>query len=209
MQIIKNKNVLLVVDVQNDFCLGGALAVPDGDAVVPVINRIAKGFYRVVATQDWHPENHVSFVLRNPGAQSYEVTDWDGSSQVLWPVHCVAGTKGAAFHPLLDDSRFHLIVRKGTAPDQDSYSAFLENDRRTKTGLEGYLRSLGIQQVLISGLATDYCVLASALDAASLGFEAGVLIDACRGVDIPQGSVVKALRTLKDRGIQILSSSDL
>ena len=201
------QNALLIIDVQNDFCPGGRLAVKDGDKVVPCINQIMRKFYKVVATQDWHPENHVSFAKNHAGTKAYDVIDVDGISQVLWPVHCVAGTKGAEFHPKLDKSCFHLILRKGTNPNIDSYSAFMENDKKTKTGLEGFLKSLDIKQVYVCGLATDYCVFYSAMDARISGFETFVIIDACRGIDEPKGNLEKALNIMNDNEIEIINST--
>ncbi len=207
--LIQNKNALIVIDVQNDFCPGGNLAVNEGDKVVPVINSISSKFYKVIATQDWHPANHLSFAKNHPGKNVYDVVDLNGVSQVLWPEHCVQGTKGAQFHPELNTDGFHLILRKGTNPEIDSYSAFMENDKKTKTGLEAYLKSLGIEQVFLCGLATDYCVFFSAMDAVTLGFETYVIIDACKGVDFPEGNIEKALNTMKEKGIKIIDSSEL
>ena len=204
-----DRDVLIVVDVQNDFCPGGALAVPEGDRVVPVINGIIRRFSRVVATQDWHPQNHVSFASAHPGKKPYEQIDRGGAIQVLWPDHCVAGTEGAALHPGLAADRFSLVVRKGTSPSLDSYSAFLENDRATRTGLDGYLRSVGAGRVFICGLATDYCVFYSAMDSASFGFETAVLIDACRGIDVPENNIRLSITAMKGKGIRILNASDI
>lgn len=209
MILRKNKNALLIVDIQNDFCPGGALAVKGGDAVIPVINRIADKFFKVTATQDWHPRGHVSFASRHPGKKPFEVIPWKGTTQVLWPDHCVAGTKGADFHPLLDQTKIYLVVRKGTDLDRDSYSTFMDNDHYTRTGLDAFLKGLGIEQVFLAGLATDYCVLYSSQDAVSLGFETYVIQDACQGVDFPEHSVEKALQTMKDNGVKLISSADL
>lgn len=205
----KNKNALIVIDVQNDFCPGGNLAVNEGDQVVPVINSMSSKFYKVIATQDWHPANHLSFAKNHPGKKVYEVVDLKGISQVLWPEHCVQGTEGAQFHPQLNTDCFHLILRKGTNPEIDSYSAFMENDKKTPTGLEAYLKGLGIEQIFLCGLATDYCVFYSAMDAISLKFETYVIIDACKGVDFPEGNIEKALNTMKEKGIKIINSSEL
>ncbi len=201
-----DKNVLLVIDVQNDFCPGGNLAVPDGDKVVPIINSISDKFYRVVATQDWHPANHLSFAKNHSGKKEYNVIDVNGVEQVLWPEHCVQGSKGAQFHPDLNTDRFNLILRKGTNPNIDSYSAFMENDKKTVTGLGGYLKKLDIKEVYLCGLATDYCVFYSAIDAVTLGFKTYLIIDACRGVDFPQGSVQKALNTMGKKGVKIVNA---
>ncbi|OGF68134.1 MAG: nicotinamidase [Candidatus Fischerbacteria bacterium RBG_13_37_8] len=207
--IIKKKNALLVVDVQNDFCPGGALGVKDGDQVIPVINNIQHKFYKVVATQDWHPEHHMSFAKNHPGKNVYDIIEVNGLEQVLWPVHCVMGTTGADFHPELNIKNIHLIIRKGTNPDIDSYSTFTENDKKTETGLQGYLRGLDITQVFLAGLATDYCVLYSSMDAVRFGFETYVLIDACRGVDVPEHNIELALNTMKNNGIKIITSGEL
>ncbi|MBN1533697.1 MAG: bifunctional nicotinamidase/pyrazinamidase [Spirochaetes bacterium] len=200
---------LIVTDVQNDFCPGGALAVPGGDLIVPVINRVIDRFDAVVATQDWHPRHHMSFASNHRGRKPFDVITMGGVEQVLWPDHCVQGTAGAAFHPGLNTDSAHLIIRKGTDPDIDSYSTFIENDKRRITGLEGYLRSLGIDEVYLCGLATDFCVLYSALDSAALGFATTVVLDACRGIDVPAGSVGRAVETMKARGIRIISSDGL
>jgi nicotinamidase/pyrazinamidase len=192
--------LLLVIDVQNDFCVGGALAVPDGDAVVPVINRIAEHFTHVVLTQDWHPRGHSSFASSHPGRQAFETVRLPYGEQVLWPDHCVQGTEGAAFHPGLAIDRAELIVRKGYRAAIDSYSAFAENDRTTPTGLAGYLRERGVERLYLVGLATDYCVLYSALDAAAAGFRPTIVTDACRAID-QGGSLAAAHRTLAEAGI--------
>ena len=201
--------VLLVVDVQNDFCPGGSLPVHDGDQVVPVINHCSTFFKRVVATQDWHPRNHVSFAASHPGKKIHDVVKVHDLEQVLWPQHCVQGTHGADFHPALNTENFSLVLRKGTKPNIDSYSAFRENDKKTITGLDGYLRRLSVRKVYLSGLATDYCVFYSALDAVSMGFETHVIIDACRGVDVPAGNVEQSMIIMKEHGVVIIDSSDL
>jgi nicotinamidase/pyrazinamidase len=156
---------LLIVDVQNDFCPGGSLPVERGDEVVEVINRISPTFTRVVATQDWHPRGHLSFASNHPGCRPLETVDVNGIAQVLWPDHCVQGTAGAELHPLLDTRGIGLVLRKGMTVGLDSYSAFFENDRTSPTGLAGYLRGLGVEELFVCGLATDYCVLATAMDA--------------------------------------------
>jgi len=207
--VAQEKKALLIIDVQNDFCPGGTLAVKDGDKVVPSINQIMRKFYRVIATQDWHPKNHVSFAKNHAGTKAYDVIDVAGISQVLWLVHCVAGTKGAELHPALNMSGVHLILRKGTNPSIDSYSAFMENDKKTITGLEAYLKGLDIKQVYVCGLATDYCVFYSAMDARTSGFETFVIIDACRGIDEPKGNLEKALNIMKDNEIEIINSIQL
>ena len=177
------RDVLLVVDVQADFCAGGALAVPRGDEVVPLVNRLARAFVHVVLTQDWHTPGHVSFASSHPGRKPFETIELAYGAQVLWPDHCVQGTPGAALHPALAIPRAELIIRKGYRREVDSYSAFCEADRRTATGLAGYLRERGLARVFLAGLATDFCVAWSALDARARGFEATVVEDACRGID--------------------------
>lgn len=207
----KNGKALIVVDVQNDFCPGGALAVKDGDKIVPLINSIMKKgiFQTVIATQDYHPRNQVSFASNHKNKKEFEQVEINGIKQTLWPDHCVAGTRGAEFHPDLESSAFNLILRKGTNPPVDSYSVFLENDKKTETGLHGYLQALHITDIYICGLATDYCVYYSAMDALQYGFKTGVLVDACRGIDVPAGSVDSALARMKDAGIKIMDSGRL
>jgi len=200
---------LLVIDVQNDFCPGGSLAVEQGDAVVPVINALLPRFSLVVATQDWHPPDHVSFAGSHPGHKPLDVVQAGGIEQVLWPDHCVRGTRGADLHPGLDASRIGLLLRKGMRSSLDSYSAFFENDRRTDTGLQHYLKGLRIREVVICGLATDYCVLSSAMDGVRRGFQVVLVSDACRGVDFPKGSVARALATMKDAGVRVVESLEL
>jgi nicotinamidase/pyrazinamidase len=204
-----DERVLLIIDVQNDFCPGGSLAVEEGDAVVPVINRIMPLFSRVVATQDWHPSDHVSFAATHPGRKPLDVVDAGGIEQVLWPDHCVQGTRGAELHPRLEVGRIELVLRKGLRRTLDSYSAFFENDHATDTGLRFYLKGIGAHDIFLCGLATDYCVLASAMDARRLGFRVTLLRDACRGVDYPTGSVGKALAAMKTSGVRIAESATL
>jgi nicotinamidase/pyrazinamidase len=194
-------DLLLIIDVQNDFCLGGALAVADGDAVVPVINRLAERFTHVVLTQDWHPAGHSSFATSHPGSAAFESIVMPYGPQTLWPDHCVQGTPGAAFHPQLRTERAQLVIRKGFRREIDSYSAFYENDRRTPTGLAGYLRERGLRRVLLAGLATDYCVNYSAIDARRLGFDAVVIEDGCRAIDLA-GSLDAAWAAMAEAGVQ-------
>jgi nicotinamidase/pyrazinamidase len=198
-----NDEVLLVVDPQNDFCPGGTLAVPLGDQIVPLVNRLAADFAHVVVTQDWHPPGHASFASTYPARRPYDTIDLAYGPQILWPDHCVQGTVGAEFHRRLDLRRAELVIRKGFHPGIDSYSAFRENDRKTPTGLAGYLRERGLGRVTIAGLATDFCVLYSALDAREAGFETAVALDACRGIDI-DGSRDKALAAMKKAGVAIV-----
>jgi nicotinamidase/pyrazinamidase len=209
MPSTKSDHVLLVVDVQNDFCPGGSLAVESGDEVVSVINRIMPGFSRVVATQDWHPPDHVSFASSHPGRKPLDVVDARGIEQVLWPNHCIQGTRGAELNPRLETTRIGLLLRKGMSRELDSYSAFFENDRRTDTGLRHYLKGMKLRELFVCGLATDYCVRASALDAARLGFRVTLVTDACRGVDYPQGSVEKALTAMRKAGVRMIESTEL
>ncbi|HEX9461544.1 MAG TPA: bifunctional nicotinamidase/pyrazinamidase [Alphaproteobacteria bacterium] len=201
-------DVLIVVDVQNDFCPGGWLAVPGGDEVIPGINRLISRFRHVVLTQDWHTPAHRSFASSHPGRQPFETIALPYGPQVLWPDHCVQGTHGAAFHDALDATSAELIVRKGYHPDIDSYSAFFENDRRTPTGLGGYLRERGLRRVYLAGLATDFCVRYSAEDARALGFEVLVIEDACRGIDTG-GSLRAAFESFQGRGIPCVRSAVL
>ncbi|MHC4043760.1 bifunctional nicotinamidase/pyrazinamidase [Bradyrhizobium sp. 23AC] len=201
---ISDRDVLLVIDVQNDFCTGGALAVPGGEKVVPAINRIAQKFANVVLTQDWHPRDHVSFAPNHAGKQPFQAIELDYGTQVLWPAHCVQGTSGAEFHRDLDVVRASLVVRKGFRRGIDSYSALFENDKRTPTGLLGYLRERELKTVFVAGLALDFCVRFSAEDARKAGFEVAVIEDACRGIDL-DGSVAAAHRSFRDLGISIVS----
>jgi nicotinamidase/pyrazinamidase len=185
-------DVLLVVDVQNDFCPGGNLPVPEGDQVVPVINGLGRRFRHVVLTQDWHPAGHQSFASTHAGRQPYATIEAAYGAQVLWPDHCVQGTPGAAFRADLDIPHAELVIRKGFRPHIDSYSAFFENDHKTPTGLAGYLRERGFNRIFAVGLALDFCVRYSAEDARRQGFEVVVLVDACRGIDV--GGSVRATR---------------
>jgi nicotinamidase/pyrazinamidase len=193
-------DVLIVVDVQNDFCPGGRLAVPGGDEVVAPINRIAAKFAHVVLTQDWHPARHLSFASSHPGRRPFETVAADYGPQVLWPDHCVQQSAGATFHPGLDIPHAALVLRKGFRRAIDSYSAFYENDRTTPTGLAGYLRERGLARIFLAGLAFDFCVRYSAEDARRLGLEAIVIEDACRGIDL-DGSVAATRRSFAERGV--------
>ncbi|WP_372891159.1 bifunctional nicotinamidase/pyrazinamidase [Rhodosalinus sp.] len=193
---------LIVIDVQNDFCPGGALAVPEGDAIVPGINALMREFPAVILTQDWHPAGHSSFASQHPGKAPMQTVEMPYGPQILWPDHCVQGTPGAAFHPDLDTDRADLILRKGVRPEIDSYSAFFENDGQTPTGLEGYLRTRGLSRLTMVGLATDVCVAYSAQDAARLGFEVELHADLCRGID-HEGSLGHALAEMRARGVVV------
>jgi nicotinamidase/pyrazinamidase len=201
MQIRPHDDLLLVIDVQNDFCPGGALAVNDGDAVVPTINRISGRFGHVALTQDWHPAGHSSFASSHPGSAPFETIAMPYGPQTLWPDHCVQATAGAALHPQLSTVRAELMIRKGFRLEIDSYSAFYENDRQTPTGLAGYLRERGLKRIFLAGLATDYCVYYSAVDACRLGFEAVVIDSGCRAIDLA-GSLAAAWTGMQQAGVQ-------
>jgi nicotinamidase/pyrazinamidase len=198
-----DREVLIIVDLQNDFCPGGALAVPDGDAIIPVVNQLAAEFAHVVLTQDWHPSGHGSFASSHPGRQPFETIEIAYGAQTLWPDHCVQGTPGAEFHPALAAPHAELILRKGFRPEIDSYSAFRENDRTTSTGLAGYLRERGLGHLTLCGLATDYCVLFSALGAREAGFTVHVMLEACRGIDL-DGSLARAIAAMRDAVVVLL-----
>lgn len=193
-------DALIIVDAQNDFCPGGALEVPEGDAVVPAINAMMDDFAVIVLTQDWHPPRHGSFASEHPGRAPMETVQLPYGEQVLWPDHCVQGSRGAAFHPDLRTDPAQLVIRKGFRRAIDSYSAFFENDHRTRTGLEGYLRERGVERLTVAGLATDFCVKFSALDAARLGFEVTVPEHACRGIDL-DGSLAAARDEMRGAGV--------
>lgn len=194
-------NTLIVIDVQNDFCPGGALAVPDGDAVVAPINAMMADFDAVILTQDWHPAGHSSFASAHPGKAAFDMTDMPYGPQVLWPDHCIQGSSGAGFHPDLRTDG-NLILRKGFRPSIDSYSAFFENDQTTPTGLKGYLDTRGISALTLVGLATDFCVHYSAVDAARLGFDVTVRTTACRAIDM-DGSLAAAEQAMRDAGVRL------
>ena len=205
---LRPDDVLLVIDVQRDFCPGGRLPVADGDAVVPVINRLGARFEHVILTQDWHPIGHVSFASSHAGKQPFELTTVHYGEQTLWPDHCVQGTEGADFHLQLNIPHAELILRKGFRREIDSYSAFFENDHRTATGLAGYLLERGLRRVFIAGLAYDYCVRFSAEDAVGQGFRATVIEDACRAIDL-NGSVDQSNEAFADLGIDRVQASAL
>lgn len=193
---------LLVIDVQNDFCPGGALAVPGGDKIVPKINALMTDFKEIILTQDWHPAGHSSFASEHPGKAPFETVEMEYGTQVLWPDHCVQGSHGGAFHPDLDTAPAHLIIRKGMSLKIDSYSAFFENDRATHTGLDGYLQTRGITRLVMVGLATDFCVQFSALDAAKLGYRVTVRRDLCRAIDL-DGSLAQAEVAMREAGVTL------
>ena len=202
------RSALIVVDVQNCFTPGGSLAVKEGDAIIPLINKLAKGFQNVVLTQDWHTPGHVSFASTHAGKKPFEAIKLPYGDQVLWPDHCVQGTEGAQIHRAIDIPHAQLVIRKGFNPKVDSYSAFIEADKRSKTGLDGYLRGRGIRSVYVVGLATDFCVGWTAMDARRLGFAASVVEDACRGIDT-NGSLAKAWTAMAKAGVKRIKSTDL
>ena len=201
-------DALVVIDVQNDFCPGGALEVPNGDEVVAPINGLMERFRHVLLTQDWHPIDHISFASMHEGRNPFEVIQVDYGPQVLWPNHCVQGTSGAEFHAGLNVDSAELVIRKGYRRTIDSYSALFENDRSTSTGLAGYLRDRGFERLFMAGLATDYCVAYSALDGRREGFEIIVIDDACRGIDL-EGSVEAAWQQMTDAGVERIDSREL
>ncbi len=196
-------HALLIIDVQNDFCPGGALAVPEGDAILPGINALMDEFATVILTQDWHPPRHSSFASEHSGRAPLEVVEMPYGSQVLWPDHCIQGSHGAAFHPDLRTDPAQLVIRKGFRRAIDSYSAFFENDHSTATGLEGYLRTRGVERLTLVGLATDFCVHFSAVDAARLGFGVEVREDLCRGIDA-DGSLAAARAAMRAAGVALV-----
>ncbi len=197
------QKALIVIDVQNDFCLGGALAVDAGDEILPLVNHLVTSHDHVVLTQDWHPAGHSSFASTHPDKAPFETVEMAYGTQVLWPDHCVQGSAGAAFHADLDWTRAEMVVRKGFRRDIDSYSAFFENDHETPTGLGGYLKERGITDVVLCGLATDFCVGFSALDAAKLGFHVSVVMAACRAIDL-DGSLDAMTASMRDAGVHLL-----
>lgn len=199
---------LIVIDVQHDFLPGGALAVSDGDAVIAPVNALMQKIDRVILTQDWHPAGHSSFASSHAGRQPFETVTMAYGEQTLWPEHCIQGSHGATFHEALDQDRAELILRKGFNPAIDSYSAFQENDRVTTTGLDGYLRERGISRLVLAGLAFDYCVAWSALDAAARGYETLVVRDACRGIDL-DGSMAAAENAMLEAGVQLVSMDEV
>jgi nicotinamidase/pyrazinamidase len=199
-----DRDLLLVIDVQNDFCPGGALAVPRGDEIVPAVNRLATQFAHVILTQDWHPPGHASFASSHPGKRPFDTIELSYGQQILWPDHCVQGTEGAAFHAGLDVPHAELVLRKGFRSAIDSYSAFRENDHRTPTGLASYLKERGFQRLTLCGLATDFCVLFSAIDGREAGFEVSFVASACRGIDV-DGSLGRAMRSMDEAGVTLLA----
>jgi nicotinamidase/pyrazinamidase len=205
---LRPSDALLVIDVQNDFCPGGALAVNDGDRVVPIINKLGQRFEHVILTQDWHPDRHISFASKHPGTAPFTSIEVAYGPQTLWPDHCIQGTPGAAFHPGLDVPHAELILRKGFRREIDSYSAFLEDDHTTPTGLASYLRERGLKRLFLCGLAYDFCVRFSAIDGTATGFECLVIEDATRAVDLP-GSIVETNEAFAAGGIPRVQSADI
>jgi nicotinamidase/pyrazinamidase len=200
---------LLLVDLQYDFCPGGALAVPCGDEVIAVANRLMPHFPIVAASQDWHPREHKSFAANHPGKKPFETIDLDGLPQVLWPAHCVQGTRGAELHDGLDRARITEVFRKGTDPAVDSYSAFFDNGKRKATGLAEWLRERWISRLYVLGLATDYCVKHSVLDALALGFEVWLIEDGCRGVELAPGDSERAIAKMRGEGAAVVDSGSI
>ena len=197
------EDALIVIDMQNDFCPGGALAVPGGDEIVPIVNRLIEAAPHVILTQDWHPAGHSSFASSHPGKAPFQTVTMPYGEQTLWPDHCVQGSSGADFHPGLRWTTAELVVRKGFRTGIDSYSAFFENDHRTPTGLAGYLRERGIAKVSLCGLATDFCVAYSALDAVAEGFSTSVVLAACRGIDL-NGSLTAMARRMRESAVALI-----
>lgn len=200
------KRALILVDLQNDFMPSGALPVANGDAVIPIINEIQKKFDLIIATQDWHPKNHKSFSLNHPGKKTFDVIDLYGLQQVLWPLHCVQHTKGAEFISNLDTTRINKIIQKGTDCEIDSYSSFFDNGHRKKTELDDYLKQQNVTDVYICGLATDYCVKFTALDAIQLGYKTYVIEDACRGVNLELNHIAQAIEEMRRVGVKVIKS---
>ena len=196
-------DALILVDIQNDFLPGGALAIPNGDSVIPVANRLARQFELVVATEDWHPPDHISFAVNHPGRAVFDTIEVAGRPQTLWPVHCVQNTGGACFGPGLDTTRIARVFPKGTDPAIDAYSGFFDNARQHATGLTAWLRTKGVTRVVVCGLATDYCVRATALDAVAEGFTVRLVEEGCRGVDVESGDVSRALADMRLAGVLI------
>jgi nicotinamidase/pyrazinamidase len=200
---------LILTDIQNDFLPGGALAVPDGDAVIPIANKLQQAFPIVAATQDWHPANHKSFAANHPGKKVHEEIELNGLPQKLWPVHCVQNTHGAALAAGLRQQRIARVFRKGTDPGIDSYSGLFDNARRRSTGLGEWLKEKGVQEIFVAGLATDYCVKHTALDAVHLGFKTSLIADASRGVDHHPGDVEKAVAEMRRAGVAVVQSAEI
>ena len=200
---------LVLIDIQNDFMPGGALAVPDGDAVVPIANALMARFSHVVATQDWHPPEHGSFASQHSGREPGERIELDGLPQVLWPDHCIQGTQGAAFVEQLDTGKLDRVIRKGSNPEVDSYSGFADNGQRIQTELHGHLQQAGVAELYLCGVATDYCVKFTAMDAVERGYRTYLVTDACRGVELSPGDIARALEELAEAGVEFVESREL
>jgi nicotinamidase/pyrazinamidase len=207
--MIDNQTALILVDLQNDFCPGGSLAVPDADAIIPIANQLQGYFNLVIATKDWHPKKHSSFAVNHPNNKIGDIVIMNHIKQVLWPVHCVQNTKGSDFHPLLDISSIKKIIYKGTDGNIDSYSGFFDNAHLRSTGLADYLHEKKIKSIYIMGLATDYCVKYTCLDAIQLGFDIFLIEDACRGVELKKGDIENALEEMRTKGIKIIQSINI
>lgn len=203
------KNALILIDLQNDFCLNGSLAVRDGEGVMPIANKLQAYFDCIIATQDWHPDDHLSFAANHDGQKIGDVIQLENISQILWPKHCIQYSNGAEFHPDLETKKVTRIFQKGTEKKIDSYSAFFDNAHLRSTGLEDYLRNQNINEIYLMGLATDYCVKYSALDAKELGFNVYVIEDACRGVELKQGDIERAKREMAERGVHFIQSEQI
>jgi len=201
-------NALLLIDLQNDFLPGGALAVPEGDQVIPIANQLQISFPLIVATQDWHPPTHGSFAANHPGKHPGDLIDLNGLPQILWPIHCVQNSPGAAFATALNTSRIERVFQKGTDPAIDSYSGFFDNGHRRSTGLADYLQLRNVTDVYILGLATDYCVKFTALDARHLGFNTFLIEDACRGVELNPGDIARAIQEMQNAGVKLIDVTD-
>ena len=208
---MEKRKCLIITDVQKDFCPGGNLAVENGITIIPIINKITskKSFYKIIATQDWHPENHNSFASNNIGHNAFDIVKEKDGVDVLWPDHCIKGTEGAKFHDDLIINDVDLIIRKGIHVDIDSYSTFMENDKSTITGLSGYLHEHSITEVYLCGIATDVCVYYSAMDSIKFGFKTFVIDDAVAGVDLPAGNIQRTCKVMADNGITFINSDDL
>ena len=208
---METRRALIVTDIQKDFCPGGSLAVKDGNIIVRIINNIIKqkDFYKIIATQDWHPQHHRSFASNYKKHEAFDIINTNDGIDVLWPDHCIAGTTGAEFHDDLITEDFDLIIRKGTNPNLDSYSTFTENDKKTTTGLSGYLKEHLITEVFLCGIATDVCVFYSALDAVKAGFKTFVILDATAGVDLPEGNIDKTKNIMAEEGVIFISADEL
>lgn len=199
---------LLIVDIQNDFCPGGALEVPNGDKIIPIVNKLIDRFDTIIQTQDWHPKGHLSFASSHSNKDEYDTVEMDYGTQVLWPDHCIQGSRGGEFHPDLNTQKIQVIIRKGFRKEIDSYSTFFENDKKTKTGLTGYLKTRGITELYTVGLATDFCVKWSILDGIDEGFTMHIIEDAVAGIDL-DGSLNQAWKEMKEKGVNITTSKSL